>query len=323
MGPPEKKPAPPLFAWTQVPAERRSMSKVWQQCNWLQALEGGIDNVHSTFLHSGRPPGQQYDPAYARNRGRNVSKAPVIEVVPQEWGFTYGSVLDMGEEGTNYVRGYQWVMPFHSMLPGGESGGNGGHMWVPIDDENTMVYNRSAILVDGLPASNRAGRTRRDGEFEVPGPVPDDVDMPIWFRDARRPVGAGNSFGTDVDVEHGFRSVRNADNHYLIDRQVQKTQTYTGIEGINTQDRAVQESMGPIADRTLERLGTTDRAIIHARRTLLKAVKIVQDGGDPPGLGQTYYGLRAYETVLPKGLYWYDAIKDRFRLEELSPAPTA
>src|SRR5687768_15938494 len=109
MGPPEKKPAPPLFSWTQVPAERRSMSKVWQQCNWLQALEGGIDNVHSTFLHSGRPPGMKFDESSPRNRGRNVSKAPLIEVVPQDYGFTYGSVLDMGAEGTNFVRGYQWV----------------------------------------------------------------------------------------------------------------------------------------------------------------------------------------------------------------------
>ena len=139
--------------------------------------------------------------------------------------------------------------------------------------------------------------------------------MEIWFRDARRPVGAGNAFGTDVDVTNNFRSQRNMDNKYLIDRQAQKTQTYTGIEGINCQDRAVQESMGPIADRTLERLGTTDRAIIHARRTLLKAIRTVQDGGDPPGVAPTYYGLRAYETVLPKGVYWYEAINANFRLE--------
>ena len=138
--------------------------------------------------------------------------------------------------------------------------------------------------------------------------------METWFRDARRPAGAGNAFGTDVDVISNFRSKRNMDNKYLIDRQVQKTQTYTGIEGINCQDRAVQESMGPIADRTLERLGTTDRAIIHARRTLLKAIRTVQDGGEPPGVAPSYYGLRAYETVLPKGVYWYDTIKANFRL---------
>jgi hypothetical protein len=107
MGPAEKKPAPPLFAWTQVPPERRSMSKVWQQCNWLQALEGGIDNVHSTFLHSGRPPGMRFDDSSPRNRGRNFNKAPTIEVVPQDYGFTYGSVLDMGAEGTNFVRGLE------------------------------------------------------------------------------------------------------------------------------------------------------------------------------------------------------------------------
>jgi hypothetical protein len=78
--------------------------------------------------------------------------------------------------------------------------------------------------------------------------------------------------------------------------------------------------MGPIADRTLERLGTTDRAIINARRSLLKAVKTVQDGGEPPGAAPTYYSLRAYEVVLPKDVYWFEAMKgELFQL----PAPTA
>jgi hypothetical protein len=71
----------------------------------------------------------------------------------------------------------------------------------------------------------------------------------------------------------------------------------------------VQESMGPIVDRSLERLGTTDRAIVYARGALIKAIKTVQDGGDPPGVAPTYYGLRAYETVLPNGVDWYPAMK--------------
>jgi hypothetical protein len=99
------------------------------------------------------------------------------------------------------------------------------------------------------------------------------------------------------------------DNRYMIDREMQRTQTYTGITGINTQDRAIQESMGPIADRTLERLGTTDRAIINARRALLNAIKTVQDGGDPPGVAATYYKLRAHETVLPKDKHWFEALQ--------------
>ena len=111
--------------------------------------------------------------------------------------------------------------------------------------------------------------------------------------------------------------MRRADNKYQIDREVQRTQTYTGIYGTNCQDRAIQESMGGIADRTLERLGTTDRAIIHARRALLKAVKTVQDGGEPPGISDSYYKLRAYETVLPKGEHWFTAL--RHQLLERGP----
>ena len=75
MGPPDKKPAPPLFAWTQVPDTHRGISKIWQDCNWLQALEGGIDTVHSNFLHGGRPPGMKYDETSARGRANNYSRA--------------------------------------------------------------------------------------------------------------------------------------------------------------------------------------------------------------------------------------------------------
>jgi phenylpropionate dioxygenase-like ring-hydroxylating dioxygenase large terminal subunit len=302
MGPKDKQPAPPLFQWTQVPPEQRAMSKVWEQCNWLQALEGGIDNVHSTFLHSGRPPGVQYDPSNPRNRGRNVSKAPHLEVVPTDYGYCYGAVLDMGEEGTNFVRGYHWIMPWNQTRA---TGGNSGHLWVPMDDENTMVYNWSVVF-DETPDEGRRGAR----------PVELGPDTPRWYKHARRPIGSGNDFTIDVDVEHNFRSVRNMDNLFLIDRELQRTQTYTGITGLNTQDRAIQESMGPVADRTLERLGTTDRAIIHARRQLLQAIKTVQAGGDPPGVAPTYYRLRAHEAVLPKDAHWFDALEPKLMMTE-------
>jgi hypothetical protein len=77
--------------------------------------------------------------------------------------------------------------------------------------------------------------------------------------------------------------------------------------------------MGAIADRTLERLGTTDRAIITSRRLLLKAVKTVEDGGDPPGVAPSYYGLRAGERVIDKSANWFDEMKGwLFSLEELA-----
>ncbi len=51
MGPPEKQPPLPTFEWTQVPQTHRYVSKTWEECNWLQALEGGIDSIHASFLH--------------------------------------------------------------------------------------------------------------------------------------------------------------------------------------------------------------------------------------------------------------------------------
>jgi hypothetical protein len=139
--------------------------------------------------------------------------------------------------------------------------------------------------------------------------------------DERNHVGTGNQFGVDIDVEDGFRSVRNRRNRYMIDRQVQKTRTYTGIEGTNTQDRAVQESMGNVVDRTYERLGTTDRAIITARRMLLQAVKQVQAGEDPPGAMQDLHRLRAIEQVIGQDESWWEAMRPGLYPEPEAMAP--
>jgi phthalate 4,5-dioxygenase len=101
-----------------------------------------------------------------------------------------------------------------------------------------------------------------------------------------------------------FRSAANRENDYLLDRLVQKSETYTGIDGINVQDRAIQESMGRICDRSKEHLGPADKAIIQARKLLRQAVKTVEAGGMPDGTGTSYYPLRAHEAVLPRSTDW-------------------
>jgi len=70
------------------------------------------------------------------------------------------------------------------------------------------------------------------------------------------------------------------------------------------QDRAIQESMGPIVDRSKEHLGPADKAIIQMRRLLLQAAKTVQAGGTPPAVGPSYYDLRAELQVLPREADW-------------------
>jgi len=107
----------------------------------------------------------------------------------------------------------------------------------------------------------------------------------------------------DVD-QTTFRSRRNRENSYLLDRRVQKTDTFTGIDGVNAQDRAVQESMGHVVDRTKEHLGPADRAVIQARRLLLQATRAVETGGTPPGIEPTYYTLHPAEAVVPRATDW-------------------
>jgi len=198
-----------------------------------------------------------------------------------DWGYVYAAIRPLGDEG-DYVRTQHFVMPFHQLRAAQVGDGSGwrplvaGHMWVPMDDENCMVYSwfyhfGSEPLLDGdLLEANLGG-----------GPQ---------------------------DLTADFRKLRNLDNDWLIDRGQQRNRSFTGISGINTQDHAVQESMGAIVDRAEEHLGSIDRAIIVLRRLLLAAVATVEDGGDPLAANDSYYGIRAIEKVLPDGERWWDAL---------------
>ena len=229
MGPRERVPAPPRFEWTRVLESHRHVSKVWEECNWLQALEGGIDTSHAPILHrtitaKTARPGIPVLGAFVRG-GK-----PILEVDVTDYGYRYAGIRPLGEDQT-YVRAYHYVMPFTQIRPQqlgrGRDGRDrtmiAGHMWVPIDDGNCMVWNWMYSF--GKEALTEEDRMER---------------------------GHGN--GPDHVEQHGeFRSLRNKRNNWLIDRQIQKTETFTGIEGINTQDRAVQESMGPVRpDHPLE-----------------------------------------------------------------------
>jgi hypothetical protein len=91
----------------------------------------------------------------------------------------------------------------------------------------------------------------------------------------------------------------------MIDRQMQKTQNYTGIVGVNTQDFALQEGMGPICDRSKEFLGTSDKAIVAMRRLLLDAIAVNEKGGTPRAVDpKTYRNVRAYDRLVPAGQDW-------------------
>lgn len=289
MGPKESVPPLPKMEWTQVPSTHRGVNKIQQACGWLQGVEGGIDTVHSTFLHRK----QAGFGISARDQAVKKSTAATLEVEQTDFGYTYAGIRPLPDDAGNFVRGYHFVMPFYQLRAaqlGSVITGRGdvkpiisGHAWVPIDDENTMVWNFTYSFSD-VQLSERE----------------------------RLQVGSGNEMHKDIDPANGFRSIANAGNDYFIDREMQRTTNFTGIEGINTQDRAVQESMGAVCDRTREHLGTTDRAIIMTRKIMLEASRVVEAGGDPPGLGTDIYELRAIEKILPSDVDWRTAMHKEF-----------
>ena len=291
LGPKDKRPPAPKFEFTQVPESHRYVTRVWEECNWLQALEGGIDTSHAPILHRllrDNATGTGFSPSTTFVRG----SAPTLEVKLADYGYCYAGIRKLEDE-RQYVRAYHFVLPFTQIRPQQFAGSSeryrpqaAGHFWVPMDDENCMVYNWVYSF----------------GEEPLANPE-------------EQFHHAGNSL-RDVDLTNNFRKLRNKDNAWMIDRAEQKTESFSGIRGINTQDHAVQESMGPIVDRAKEHLGPADKAVISARQLLLKAIQAVKAGGDPLGADTSYYLLRAVEQILPSGASWWDAMRD-----ELDPQP--
>ena len=118
-----------------------------------------------------------------------------------------------------------------------------------------------------------------------------------------------------------YRATGNRRNGWLVDRERQRSENFTGIDGINAQDRAVQESMGVIVDRSREHLGPADRAIIAARRLLSEAVKAKQAGSRPRGVDMTYDNIRASEKVFSKDIPWREVLlPEMYPKGELVPA---
>ena len=283
MGPKDKMPPPPNFEWTLAPSTHRHVSKNRQECNWLQGLEGGIDTAHAPILH--RTITTDTSRAGIRvNSDLVTGGAPLVEVDLTDYGYRYAGVRSLGDRGA-HVRAYHYVMPFHQLRPSqssyrGRSAKDivSGHMWVPMDDRNCMIYNFTYSF----------------GEE----PISDEEWMEMEQGYGRGPE----------HIQADYQTIFNRTNDWRIDREVQKNETFTGIEGINSQDVAVQESMGTIVDRTKEHLSRSDMALVHARRLLLQATRTVADGGDPPGIGPSYYNIRAIERVLPLDAGWREAL---------------
>ena len=286
MGPADKRPPEPDFDWTRAPATHRAVSKSYQANNYLQSLEGAVDTAHVGFLHNNRMGD--------KNNLFSRDGAPRIDVHETDYGYIYTATRNYDTE-REFVRAYHYMMPSQQMRPNITNTGLAtsakvprydGHIWVPIDDEQTYVYNWMAGC---------------------------DHNSPIDAEYAEK-LEEAYGRGRHEYVPGTFHMKANASNDYFIDRQVQKTVSFTGVRGINTQDMVVQEGMGPIVDRSRENVGSSDKAILAMRKLLANAVRAVEQDGDPPGTDpKTYRTARPYDGLVGKGGDWRAVFGDQLR----------
>ena len=275
MGPPELKPEPPALEWVSVAPEQRYVSKRWQECNYLQALEGGIDSSHVSFLHSGA---LKSDPLFVGSKGNQYNdqdRMPQFDVVEFEGGLLIGARRN-AENDRYYWRITPWIMPTHTIIPPRAGHPLGAHVWVPSDDENTWAWS----------INYHPKRALTDAELTA-------------MKDGK---------GIHVQYVPGtFIPRQNKHNDYLIDRAAQETgEHFSGVEGIAMQDASLQESMGPIQDRTRENLCPTDRGIIMARRMLLQAAEAARVGKRIPALDPAEQRVRSCAIELARDQHFKD-----------------
>ena len=203
------------------------------------------------------------------------------EVLPTDFGFVVGTGRDKGD-GTVMWNVNVMLMPFHKII---SSVPHAAHVWAPIDDENTMLYSidfhpTRALTEEDLQRS-------RDG----------------------RGIHTENIAGSD-------HALRTRANDYLIDRALQASgASFTGMKGLGTQDCAIQESMGPIADRSAEHLLASDAAIVKIRRLMLQTLKDHAEGKKLPGMNPRSYRVRSMRCEAPVGTPFAETMINRVRID--------
>jgi phthalate 4,5-dioxygenase oxygenase subunit len=267
---------PPLPALEALlcPPHEINLAVRQRGCNWLQALEGDIDTSHFSFLHTGKITVDDVDPDHIE-RFQLTDRAPRYHVRPTEWGTMYAAYRP-AQPGRTYYRFAHFALPFWTLFPNGPLTDNIiAQAWVPMDDAHTMSFQFS------WTRKTPRLMTMKTGE---PFPLLDVISPTL--------PNTTDWFGR-------WRPVANQTNDYLIDREAQRTISFTGINGVFPQDSAVTESMGEISDRTLENLAPSDLMIAVTRRRLAEAVRALRDNGTvPPLVDDPAIWLAAYEETL-------------------------
>jgi phenylpropionate dioxygenase-like ring-hydroxylating dioxygenase large terminal subunit len=260
----------PAYDALLAPPEYRFVTKYFTECNYLQANEGTMDPVHLSFLHRRLDKGLR-ERTSESFRLSALDFTPRVEVEERDFGLRIYSARKIGEDSiylrTNNYDNY--VYPNITVI-GGETEKHGYtiHWHVPITDECNwryhIVYSNSKPLDKAAIRKSTASKT--DGKY---------------------------------------RLLRNPGNRYLQDRGDVKDRSFLGMGEITqVEDAYAVQSQGAIQNRTREHLGNSDIGDATARQLLLKAIRTLQEGGDPPHVirepGANYFpGLFVVSEVFP------------------------
>ena len=289
MGARELPPPLPEIEATLCATEDAVTVLTQRDCNWLQALEGDIDTSHSGFLHTGSVDPDQLDPSQV-TRFSVMRKSPRILFQEMPYGAMY-SAARAADPGFTFHRYASFILPFWVTYPHTAFADNiSANAWVPVDDEHTMIFNIGKKSSGGVGQGLRL----KDGS-RVPG-----LARPLEYQPRT------------TDWQGRWRPKMTAVNDYGLDRAAQRTWSFTGIVGIPLQDQMIQESMGPIIDRSREHLAASDGMIALTRRLLAKAAtEFMQSGATPaildnPGLCRD---ARGGDLVCRDDVDWLDAYR--------------
>ena len=285
MGAPEQQPPYPEWEFIMVPPDQTFTSKRWQENNWLQAMEGGIDNSHVSWLHG---DALRSDPLFMGARGNTYmfsDRAPVFEVVESPGGLYIGARRN-AEDDNYYWRITQYVVPAFTMIPPRGTHTLHGHFWIPSDDGHCWAWSYDYHPTRAIKPEERES------------------------------MEAGRGIHVKC-IPGSFRSVANRENDYLMDREKQKSgELSSGVESIGMQDASLQESMGPIVDRIREHLVSSDTGIIMARRKLLRILKDMEEGKTPPARLPEEQRIRSASLILPADQSFQEAAAESLRASE-------
>lgn len=277
-------PKPPELEWGLVPAAQRHVGKRLQENNFAQGVEGGIDSSHVGILHSLLDPAKKDEPF--RNRQMAIDPkvkflasdtAPKFFIRNTPYGMRIGA-RRIASENEYYWRVTQFLAPFYTMIARrDENGPIAGHAWTPIDDHNTWTFTF---------------------HWNPSGPLGDDFDA--------------QHVNVPVMQDGSYRPINNGRNDYGINRDVQRMHSTSGIEGIGLQDSAIQETMGPIVDRSKEILASGDAAIVAFRKLLLAQARGFRETGELPlPLQPDLYRVRSVGIVLPRDVDVDEGARER------------